>query len=136
MRKMTMKRLAVLAAALMIAALVPMGALAEDAGITTPTDLAVAANKESVAAENASNVTEEPQGTVKIVLLNEGPLYYGDEVALLADVDNVEDEHTLTWQIKVGVDKWESIAVGRTYRFTLTEENAALEYRVVVDIAD
>lgn len=146
MRKMTMNRLAALAVALMMAALVPMGAMAEDISITTPTDLAPVVSEELNETENASNVTEPvveeiieetvPQGTVRILLLNEGPLYYGDEVSLLADVDNVEDEHTLTWQIKVDIDKWESIATGRTYSFTLTPENASLEYRVVVSVAE
>lgn len=205
MRKMTMNRLAALAVALMMAALVPMGALAEDINITTPTDLAPVVTEELNETENASNVTEQetetvveeveevieepaeeiveepveeiveepaeetieeiieepveeiaeeiieepaeepveeiveevaPQGTVRILLLNEGPLYYGDEVSLLADVDNVEDEHTLTWQIKVDIDKWENIAVGRNYRFILTPENASLEYRVIVNVAE
>lgn len=146
MRKMTMNRLAALAVALMIVALVPVGALAEDINITTPTDLAPVVTEELTEVENASNVTETeteevieeaaPQGTVRILLLNEGPLYYGDEVTLLADVDNVEDEHTLTWQIKVDIDKWENIAVGRTYCFTLTPENASLEYRVIVNVAE
>lgn len=213
MRKMTMNRLAALAVALMMAALVPMGALAEDINITTPTDLAPVVTEELIETENASNVTEQetetvveeveevieepveeiveeiieepveeiveetaeetseeiieepveesaeeiveeiveepaedtveeiieeaaPQGTVRILLLNEGPLYYGDEVSLLADVDNIEDEHTLTWQIKVDIDKWENIAVGRNYRFILTPENASLEYRVIVNVAE
>lgn len=205
MKKMTMNRLAALAVALMMAALVPMGALAEDISITTPTDLAPLVTEELIETENASNVTEQetetvveeveevieepaeeiveepaeetieeiieepveeiveesaeeiveeiieepaeeiveedieeaaPQGTVRILLLNEGPLYYGDEVSLLADVDNVEDEHTLTWQIKVDIDKWENIAVGRNYRFILTPENASLEYRVIVNVAE
>jgi len=146
MRKMTMNRLAALAVALMLVALVPMGALAEDINITTPTDLAPVVTEELNETENASNVTETeteevieeaaPQGTVRILLMNEGPLYYGDEVHLLADVDNVEDEHTLTWQIKVDIDKWENVAVGRNYRFILTPENASLEYRVIVNVAE
>lgn len=144
MRKMTMNRLAALAVALMLIALAPMGALAEDINITTPTDLAPVVTEELNETENASNVTETeevieeaaPQGTVRILLMNEGPLYYGDEVTLLADVDNVEDEHTLTWQIKVDIDKWENIAIGRTYSFTLTPENASLEYRVIVNVAE
>lgn len=198
MKEMIMKRFTALALAMLMLAMVPVGALAEGEDITTPTDLMPVITEEPAATENASNVTEEivetvaeepaeeivveeteqptveeteepvveptaeptveptaeptaeptteptveptaepaPQGTVRIILLNEGPLYYGDEVALLADVDNVEDEHTLTWQIKVEEDKWENIAVGRTYRFILTPENANLEYRVIVSVAE
>lgn len=135
MKKMIVKRYAALALAMLLLALAP-AALAEEWEITTPTDLAPVTVEEPTEAESVSNVTEKPQGTVRIVLLNDGPLYYGDEVALKADVDNVEDEHTLTWQVKVDVDKWENVATGKVYRFTLTPENASLEYRVIVNVAE
>lgn len=132
MRKTTMNRLVAMVVALLLAALVPMGAMAEDFNITTPTDLAPVETE----AENASNVTEEPQGAVRIVMLNEGPLYYGDEVALRAEVDNVDEQYTVTWQVKVDIDEWENVATGLVYRFTLTPENAGLEYRVVLNVAE
>lgn len=72
MKKTLVKRFAALMMALLLAALVPAGAFAENASIATPTDLQpvaeapveepVASDEETETAENASNVTE-PEAT-------------------------------------------------------------------------
>lgn len=82
--------------------------------------------------EAADTAPEVLPGVVSIIVRTSGPLYYGDEVTLGVLVDNVTADYTITWQKKVDEDKWETLKVGLTYKFILTPETAAAEYRAVL----
>lgn len=101
-----------------------------------PTEEIVADPDQNNEEPTESLVSEAPAGRVDIYLRTEGPLYYGDEVTLAAQVSGVEGNYRLTWQVKVELDKWVDVEEGFTYKFILTPQNANLEYRVVLDVIE
>lgn len=66
------------------------------------------------------------------------PVYYGDEVTLIAILVDFqpEDNPVFEWQHSIDCEEWETIADEnhQTYTFTITPENAGWYYRVVVRI--
>ena len=75
----------------------------------------------------------EFNGTAKIELKNEGGLKYGDEIKLAAKVQDVNLSYRLIWEANDSDDRgWYTIASGENYSYTLTADNVAREYRVVL----
>ena len=71
--------------------------------------------------------------TVRIELVNTGDIYYGDEIILRAVIADATAAYTIRWEYNDG-QGWEEIQ-GETeaeYRFIVTQENAAYNYRVVL----
>lgn len=68
----------------------------------------------------------------------QNPVYYGDEVTLIAILVDFhpEDNPVFEWQYSIDCEEWETIADEnhQTYTFTITPENAGWYYRVVVKI--
>ena len=87
------------------------------------------ATEEEVTTEE--QIIEVPEGSIRIRLLNQGQLYYGDSVTLVAVIENVDCEYNIVWQVLDG-SEWKDVAHGAQYTFTLTEANANLQYRVVL----
>ena len=74
-------------------------------------------------------------GKAKIKLENDGEIYYGDTVVLKAVVTDANTAYQIRWEFYDEDDsEWKAISGvnGDTYKFTLTEENAGLVYRVVL----
>ena len=73
---------------------------------------------------------------VKIVLVNSGDIFFGDEIILRAAVENANAEYTIRWEQNDG-SGWKVIdgEDGHEYRFIVTQENVALDYRVVLTAA-
>ena len=66
---------------------------------------------------------------------NNGDIYFGDQVTLLAEVSGVEGnaDYTIRWQTIYDEEEgWVNIGSGRTYAFTVNESNAKLPYRAVM----
>ena len=82
-------------------------------------------------------VPETFTGSVKVELVNKGTLYYGDEIILRAKVENANMPYELRWETLDG-SEWKPIPgeTGAEYRFIVDEENAELQYRVVVITAE
>lgn len=78
-------------------------------------------------------VPETFTGSVEVELVNKGSLYYGDEIILRAKVENANMAYTLRWEVLDG-SEWKPIPneTGAEYHFIVNEENAGLQYRVVV----
>ena len=78
-------------------------------------------------------VPETFTGSVEVELVNKGTLYYGDEIVLRAKVENANMPYELRWEVLDG-SEWKPIPgeTGAEYRFIVDEENAGLQYRVVV----
>ena len=75
----------------------------------------------------------EFNGTAEIELENEGTLKYGDEIKLNAKVQDVNLSYRLIWEANDSDDRgWYTIASGENYSYTLTADNVAREYRVVL----
>ena len=75
----------------------------------------------------------EFNGTADIELKNEGMLRYGDEIKLEAKVRDVNLSYRLIWEANDNDDRgWYTIASGERYSYTLTADNLAREYRVVL----
>lgn len=75
----------------------------------------------------------EFNGTAEIELENEGSLKYGDEIKLAAKVQDVNLSYRLIWEANDSDDRgWYTIASGENYSYTLTADNVAREYRVVL----
>ena len=75
----------------------------------------------------------EFNGTAEIELENEGTLKYGDEIKLAAKVQDVNLSYRLIWEANDSDDRgWYTIASGENYSYTLTADNVAREYRVVL----
>ena len=70
-------------------------------------------------------------GSVYVELVNRGTLHYGDIVTLRAVVSDVNRPYRIRWE--KGEDGIYTFAAeGETYSFTLTKENAGLDYRAVL----
>lgn len=75
----------------------------------------------------------EFNGTAEIELENEGTLKYGDEIKLAAKVQDVNLSYRLIWEANDSDDRgWYTIASGENYSYTLSADNVAREYRVVL----
>lgn len=75
----------------------------------------------------------EFNGTAEIELENEGTLKYGDEIKLNAKVQDVNLSYRLIWEANDSDDRgWYTIASGENYSYTLSADNVAREYRVVL----
>lgn len=75
----------------------------------------------------------EFNGTAEIELKNEGSLKYGDEIKLAAKVQDVNLSYRLIWEANDSDDRgWYTIASGENYSYTLSADNVAREYRVVL----
>lgn len=72
-------------------------------------------------------------GTVEVELVNTGDLYYGDTITLRAVVRNANTAYAIRWESNDG-NGWVEIKGEDKdeYKFIVTEENADLEYRVVL----
>lgn len=82
-------------------------------------------------------VPETFTGSVKVELVNKGDLYFGDEIILRAKVEHANMPYELRWEVLEGKE-WKPIPNEdkAEYRFIVDEENAKLQYRVVVITAD
>lgn len=85
---------------------------------------------------------EEPVFTarVKVELKPEGQLYVGDEVTLVAVVEDASAAYTVRWEYydveaseEAKEDVWAVLSTGEKYTFTVDQENALLTYRAVVN---
>ena len=85
---------------------------------------------------------EEPVFTakVRVELKPEGQLYVGDEVTLVAVVEDANAAYTVRWEYydveaseEAKEDVWAALAKGEEYTFTVDQENALLTYRAVVN---
>lgn len=77
------------------------------------------------------------EATVRIKLENEGDIYYGDQVTLRAEVE-ANAEYVVTWEcynVDAEPDEYPWVLIGLydTYTFDVTEANAALMFRAVVN---
>lgn len=75
--------------------------------------------------------------TIRVVCLNSGSVRLGDTITLSAQITGLDGfGYTLQWQYLSG-GEWhdQSGANGATYSFTLTQENARYQWRVVLTIA-
>jgi hypothetical protein len=75
------------------------------------------------------------EGEVEVVLLNEETIYFGDTVVLYAAVTGANTEYQLRWECKEVDDLEWTVIEDETeeyFSFVVDEENAVLEYRVVV----
>ena len=85
--------------------------------------------------EPSAEPTERPAftGTVEIKLVNTGDIYFGDTVTLRAVVRDANTAYEIRWECNDG-NGWEEIEDEdeMEYDFVVTEENAKLEYRVVL----
>ena len=111
----------------------------------TPAPEATPETSEQPTTEPTAEPTEEPTvapteeapvpftGTVEIKLENKGEIFYGDTVELRAVIRNANTAYKIRWEVKK-TGEWEIIPGEdeETYEFTVTEENAAWEYRVVL----
>lgn len=111
----------------------------------TPAPEATPETSEQPTTEPTAEPTEEPTvapteeapvpftGTVEIKLENKGEIFYGDTVELRAVIRNANTAYKIRWEVKK-TSEWEIIPGEdeETYEFTVTEENAAWEYRVVL----
>ncbi len=73
--------------------------------------------------------------SVTVRMQNQGDIYFGDYVTLLAEVNGVADgaSYSIRWQTIRDQEKgWEQIGSGSTYSFTVSESNATLPYRAVL----
>ena len=72
-------------------------------------------------------------GTVEIKLVNTGDIYFGDTVTLRAVVRDANTAYEIRWECNDG-SGWVEIRDEDEleYDFVVTEENAKLEYRVVL----
>ena len=86
--------------------------------------------------------TEEPAfaAQVKVELKNDGLLYEGDTVTLVAVVENANADYTVRWEYydvaaseEAKAEIWTALFTGKEYSFTLDKENALLTYRAVVN---
>ena len=70
---------------------------------------------------------------MEIKLVNEGDIYFGDTVTLRAVVRDANTAYEIRWECNDG-DGWVEIPDEDEleYEFVVTEENAALAYRVVL----
>ena len=92
---------------------------------------------EEPTAEPTPEATEEAPvaftGSVEVKLENEGEIFFGDTVVLRAEVRDANTAYEIRWEVKKDCDceviggEDESI-----YKFVVTEENAAYEYRAVL----
>lgn len=73
--------------------------------------------------------------SISIRMENTGDIYYGDTVTLKADVYNAESGYSIIWEV-LTEDGWEKVGSGEKYSFTVTEANAANQYRAVLIIAE
>lgn len=85
--------------------------------------------------EPSAEPTERPAftGTVEIKLVNTGDIYFGDTVTLRAVVRDANTAYEIRWECNDG-NGWVEIEDEDEleYDFVVTEENAKLEYRVVL----
>ena len=94
-----------------------------------------------VADEPAEEATEaeEPQTNVRVVLIHDGELCYGDLVTLVAVVENADAaDGIIRWETSEAADAgnagaWMQVSTGTSYSFVVDEQNAWLAYRAVVD---
>lgn len=106
---------------------------------TETSDESEAPAEQETPVEDSSDAVAMFSAQVSIRLANEGQLYYGDSVRLEAEVTEANGEYTVCWQyyeeanIGSDVDPWVTIAIGDAYTMIVTEENAALTYRVVLE---
>ena len=92
---------------------------------------------EEPTAEPAPEATEEAPvaftGSVEVKLENEGEIFFGDTVVLRAEVRDANTAYEIRWEVKKDRD-WEVIGGEdeSIYKFVVTEENVAYEYRAVL----
>ena len=110
----------------------------------TVTDEKNSANNENIFSEKAGVTSTDVEVTEKaeqsalsasIKCLNDGQdIYFGDKVTLKATVKGAEKKVTIVWEYReTAKSDWKALGVkGEKYSFTVTEQNAAYEYRVVV----
>ena len=78
----------------------------------------------------------EFNGTADIVLKNE-TITFGQEVTLLAKVENVDVSYRLVWEANDNDERgWYTIASGSEYTFVVTPDIVEREYRVIVFAVD
>ncbi len=83
------------------------------------------------------NVALAENESISIKLLNQGDIYYGDQVTLMAIVNNAESGYQISWEKYNSEDKcWVKVGSGERYSFTVTESNAASQFRAVLIIAE
>ena len=87
---------------------------------------------------NPNNYSQiEFNGSADIEIKNKGDLHYGDEIILKAKVRDANLSYRLVWEANDSDDRgWYAIGRGEEYSYTLTEENADREYRVVLFTVD
>lgn len=73
--------------------------------------------------------------SIRISIINEGDIYYGDLVTLWASVNNVADGYRIVWEMETA-DGWVQVGSGQTYSFTVTSANAFAAYRALLVIAE
>lgn len=104
---------------------------------TTEAPATEAPATEEPTAEPAPEATEEAPvaftGSVEVKLENEGEIFFGDTVVLRAEVRDANTAYEIRWEVKKDRD-WEVIGGEdeSIYKFVVTEENAAYEYRAVL----
>ena len=117
----------------------PTGTVTEEP-TQEPTEEPTEAPTEEPTEEPTEAPTEEPEptpvpfeGSVEIKLENEGDIYFGDTVILRAVIRDANTDYEIRWEYLSG-SEWKVISGedDETYEFVVTEENAELEYRVVL----
>lgn len=68
---------------------------------------------------------------VGVRLLNEGAIYFGDTVTLLAEVNGASADYLITWECSEDGLEWEPCGDGETLEFVVDKDNAGLAFRAV-----
>lgn len=96
---------------------------------------------EEPAEEIAPEATEEPgfvfTGRVGVRMLNNGDVYLGDTVVLLAVVVDANAKYTISWEVCKDGLNWEVLEENADhYSFVVNEVNAVYSYRAVLNVAE
>ena len=84
------------------------------------------------------SITGEPMVNIEVSIPEGQAVYYGTEITLIAVPAGFGDvELTYQWQYSTDGENWHNLENGNSkfYKYELTEENIAYEYRVSVDTA-
>lgn len=124
-------------------ATVEQGAVNEEPAAEEPAKEQPAEDEVEAEPEEETEAEEEAPvaftGSVEVELVNTGDLYFGDEIILRAKVQNANVAYKLRWEFYDEEHReWKPIQneTKPEYRFIVTEENAVLQYRVVVIVAE
>ena len=85
---------------------------------------------------SVENKVEIPR-SISLTLLYEEPLHFGDEVTIVAALEGYDGlNYTPQWQVSTDNEEWNNImgANELLYKFTVTKDNYANYYRLVVII--